>query len=357
MQGGVACAKWMPWFVGVSEAQLIAQRDKFIDENGNFVNPKGEPRVAGVFELPSVRDLRDQVGKMEKTRAASTNACPLKVIDDTDIGDYQAQLRTEDRAMVQIASNFHCLENGSPHCPPDEGRLVEGYCQDCTQGPAASFGVPGAALLRAHYAFRREGTDPRLWGQTGSRQVNLLEDICKAASPAEHFCGDTVNGKARLLGEEADVTPDRIDDVASKVKVGLHSDAQVVFGPGGRGTLRVIESPPLVDQVCTATLCYGYANRLHNPSADSLRNLTRALLRASYEGTYLAAIARGRRKLLLTLIGGASFRNPHDLILAELKRAHDLYASHPASRLEEVQLVLYDKNVASSYEAKLRSIQ
>lgn len=57
--------------------------------------------------------------------------------------------------------------------------------------------------------------------------------------------------------------------------------------------------------------------------------------------------------MLLTLVGGASFRNPHGLILAELKRAHDMYASHPASQLEEVQLVLYEKSVAAHYERHL----
>lgn len=345
---------WMQWFVGADEESLIQNKDHFLDAHGDFKHPRGEKSwCVGTFTQPSVEDLMRQVQQMEPTRTARQN-CPLNIVDGTDIGRYQASFKTEDKVMVQIASNFHCLENGSPQCPPDMGHLVQGYCRDCTQGPAAAFGVPGASLVRAHYAFKADGTDPSLWGQTEVRQVNLLSNICKAASPNEHFVGDCLNGKARLLGEETDVTPDRIDEVASRIKVGLHVDAEVVFTRGSsRRTLKVVEERPLVDQVCTATLCYGLANAQHNPPKKALENLTQAILRASYEGTYLAAIAQGRRKLLLTLIGGASFRNPMQLILEELKHAHDKWASHPASQLEDVILVLYDESAADQYRKLL----
>jgi len=114
-----------------------------------------------------------------------------------------------------------------------------------------------------------------------------------------------------------------------------------------------MEDPQFVDQVCSATLCIGYANAMHDPGKRGLDDICSALLRAAYEGAYLAAILRQRKILLLTLIGGASFRNPHKLILAEVKRAHDLYASHPASQLQEVQLVLYEKGEYRSYRQAL----
>merc|ERR1719416_243966 len=177
---------------------------------------------------------------------------------------------------------------------------------DSTQGPAAAFGVPAASLLRAHYPFKAAGRPPSEWGQTSERQVNLIDDLCRSG-----YCGDCQNGKARLLGEEKPVTADSIDDVAGLVRVGLHCDAQVVFSRGSnRGSLAVVRDPPIVDQVCSAPLCYGFANRIHNPPEEQLHMLMRALLRAAYEGAFLAAIVRRRKVLLLTLIGGASFRNP-----------------------------------------------
>merc|ERR1711953_1226788 len=101
----------------------------------------------------------------------------------------QAALQTNDQAMVQIASNFHCLENGNPSTPADCGRLVSGYATDSTQGPAAAFGVPAASLHRAHFAFKAVGVPSSQWGQTSERQVNLIEDIIP------NYCGECVNGK------------------------------------------------------------------------------------------------------------------------------------------------------------------
>jgi hypothetical protein len=345
---------WMRWFLGASESHIIKHKDEFIDERGNFTGPDGRLWPVGIFECPSVADMQLQVEQMPANQLEVVDGikqmCPLKVVDGIDIGEYQATFKTEHKVMVQIASNFHCLENGSPSTGADWGGLVSGYASDCTQGPAASFGVPAASLLRAHYAFRAPGKPASDWGQTSSRQVNLIEDVCRAK-----YCGECKNGKARLLGDELPVTTELIDEVAGKVKVGLHSDAQVVFRRSSkRRTITVVDEPQFVDQVCSATLCYGYANSMHDPPKDQMENLCSALLRAAYEGAYLSAIMRQRKVLLLTLIGGASFRNPHRLILTELKRAHDKYASHPASQLQEVQLVLYERGVAAKFEMALQ---
>jgi len=335
---------------GEFETELTRQKDKFIDDNGNFKGPDGQLWPAGVFEQPSIADLKKQLEAMPHVRSSET-VCPLNLVDGVDIGKYQACLKSEDCAMVQIASNFHCLENASPDTSADSGGLVSSYAFDTTQGPAAAFGVPAASLLRAHYAFKVDGRDPAMWGQSAERQINLIEDIC--VEP-DNYCGDCVNGKARLKGGEKPVSPELIDDVASKVKVGLHSDAQVVFSRGSkRGTISVVDSPQFVDQVCSSTLCYGFANLLHDPPEAQLHNLTAALLRAAYEGAYLSAIVRRRKILLLTLIGGHCFGNPEELIVRELKRAHDLFASHPASQLQKVELVLYHANSARRYQELL----
>lgn len=345
---------WMRWFLGATEEDVVKGKERFIDANGNLKNPTtGQLWPMGKFELPSVKQLLSQVEQMPAVRPAGfqRSAIEIEVVDSTDIGSLQATFTTEDRAMIQIASNFHCLENGNPYLSADCGFLVEGYAMDSTQGPAAAFGVPGASMLRAHYAFKAEGKPPDVWGQSSSRQVNLLEDICGKGN----YCGMCQNGKALLLGTEKPVTPELVNDAAGKVRIGLHTDAQVVFRRGSRrGVIGVVEQPGFVDQVCSATLCYGFANRDHNPPPEQLENLTRALLRAAYEGAYLAAISRERHVLLLTLIGGASFGNPHGLILEELKRAHQKFSTHPASQLRKVQLVLYDRGVAQEYKEAIQ---
>merc|ERR1712129_163022 len=113
-------------------------------------------------------------------------------------------------------------------------------------------------------------------------------------------------------GGERPVTRELLDLVAGRVKVGLHSDTQVVFRRGSsRGTLGVVSQPQLVDQVCSATLCYGFADRIHRPPPEQLSNL---------------------------------------------KRAHQRYSLHPASQLEEVQLVLYERGAAGRYQQELNSL-
>eukprot|EP00927_Polykrikos_kofoidii_P023810 TRINITY_DN21800_c0_g1_i1.p1 TRINITY_DN21800_c0_g1~~TRINITY_DN21800_c0_g1_i1.p1 ORF type:complete len:425 (+),score=53.69 TRINITY_DN21800_c0_g1_i1:11-1285(+) len=353
----VPAKDWMEWFLGSSERDLLVDRSAFLAPCGTkLLNRKtGQQWPMGEFEFPSVAELQSRVDALppkvadDDESSLRSNACGITIMDNTDIGVLQGMLDSKDRAMVQIASNFHCLENGSVRAAADHGRLVEGYALDCTQGPAASFGVPAASLLRAHFPFMGFGsnkeTSPEKWGQTSDRQLRLLSDV-------EQFCGECKNGKLLFTGEERGIDSEAdIEMVAKQIRVGVHSDAQVVFRRGPDPlTLEVIpEEPyPLIDQVLSASA--NWRNLGVTPSQKHLENVTRALLRASYEGAYLSAIVRKRRNLYLTLIGGASFGNPMDLILDELVRAHKRWAAHPASELIEVHLVLYQKGVASSYQ-------
>jgi len=153
-------------------------------------------------------------------------------------------------------------------------------------------------------------------------------------------------------GEEKQVTEALVDEIAGNVRVGIHEDAQVVFKRGPNpNVMEVLPSPPQIDQVLSASANWRYLGA--PPSKRSVTALTRALLRASYDGAYLAAILRSRKLLLLTLIGGASFGNPMEMILEEIRRAHDRWATHPRSKLQEVRLVLYDCGVASMMRSRL----
>lgn len=337
---------WMKWFLGVRERELLTRREAVYKE-GSFVNvATGRQWPAGQFDWPSIQELRKQV-EAKVVPDFDARASPvLRVVDACDVGELQAMLRTEDRAMVQIASNFNCLENPSRGCLPDYGGLVENYCVDATQGPAASFGVPAASLLRAHYAFHDPSKPPEEWGQTAKQQVELSGSVAK-------YFGKCVNGKVTLTGEEEALSPSQIGEVAEQIKVGIHRDAQVIFGRGSSEIyMAMLEEPyPLVDQVISASV--NWRSPGARPAQEQLLSLTRAALRAAYEGAYLAAIERGRHLLLLTLIGGGAFGNPQEMILEELAAAHARFASHPKSELREVRLCLFVAGTAKPMEAKL----
>lgn len=353
----VRARSWMAdFFLGVDEQEVIADRARWVDTSGQhselaFRHADGRTVWrAGKFSTPSIKDLRDSL----PPKSARSATIPITVVDGIDIGKEQARLTSEQRAMVQVASNFNCLEVPSRDCTPDYGGLVTNLATDSTQGPAASFGVPAASLLRAHFAFHdlRARSEPSTWGQTASHQVELLGHV------REYF-GPCVNGKVTLRGDEKCVGGgDGIAEVADRIKVGLHADAEVVFdrGPGHSGAAALTVLPagarPLVDQVLSASV------NLHSPGElpqqpGQLDQLVKAALRAAYQGAYLAAIARNRKLLMLTLIGGGVFGNSLDGILDAIAQAHTEWA--PLSNLEEVRLCLYQRGSAEPIDAALRA--
>mmetsp|Transcript_45549 Transcript_45549/g.98340 ORF Transcript_45549/g.98340 Transcript_45549/m.98340 type:complete len:181 (+) Transcript_45549:325-867(+) len=146
------------------------------------------------------------------------------------------------------------------------------------------------------------------------------------------------------------------DSVYPKIKVGIHEDAEVVFSRGfDIFDLRVLptEERPLVDQVISASCNWSSPGQI--PEGGSLHGLTRAALRASYRGAYLAAIQRQRKKLFLTLIGGGVFDNPHDMILREIADAHRQLASLPGSCLEEVVVCVYSQSETEKHRQRLEA--
>ena len=368
----IDAADWMAgFFLGATEEELLSDRKRFIDTTSipgelalRHVDGQTTWR-AGRFDTLSIEDLRQQAQAAMGTTPPRAAPLPIIVEDGVDIGRAQARLTSDDRAMVQIASNFNCLEVPSRTCAPDYGSLVTNYAIDATQGPAASFGVPAASLLRAHYAFCdgpeavSGSADASVWGQTSARQIDLLCDV------TSHF-GWCVNGKVTLRGDEEPLgsSDDQVKAVAEQIRIGLHTDAEVVFDraerqPTSRGVqLGVLPSDarPLVDQVLSASVNLNSPGEVGGPEADReerLDNLVRAALRAAYQGAYLAAILRERRTLLLTLIGGGVFGNRRDAILQAMAEAHAEWA--PRSKLEHVRLCLYAPGSAEAVDADLRA--
>ena len=352
----VSARDWMrEFFLGVSEPHLLADRARHVVCEGGgqlcFRHADGETLWrAGRFECPTVAELRRRLAEQQHVAEESL---PITVADGVDIGRLQASLTTEDRALVQVASNFNALEVPSRGVPPDYGGLVTGYATDSTQGPAASFGVPAASLLRAHFPFFDGAAPASSWGQTAERQVELLGEL------REEY-GRCVNGKATLRRGDGAPGEDAAAAVAAlsgRIRVGWHVDAEVVFDRGpSRGTLALLPEGerPLVDQVLSAAV--NLNDPLNAPRSDAERETTRRLvaaaLSAAYEGAYLAAALRGNRLLLLTLVGGGVFGNDEAAILDAIAEAHARWA--PRSSLREVRLCLYQRDAAAAVDAELR---
>lgn len=331
--------------LGISESDLVKYYSEEQRNNAFVKNVKGvhcfenqktkELFPYGNFETVSVAELRARVKNLpvkKNDTARRPLLLKLEARSGVDIGELQGTLTSNNEAMVQVASNFNCLENGSRMVSPDCGRLVDICSQDCTQGPAAVFGTLPSYIYRTHFV---------------GGSVNLL-------SGAPNYFGVPENGKFTLLGNEVRIENNdaAIDAAADKVAIGLHMDCPIVFGRTkkqgifSREPQNIVGSRvpvyPLVDQVFSASVNY---NDQYRPARfatpEQKSTVTQSLLRASYQGLYLSAILRKRKELYITLIGGGSFGNPIELIVQELERAHNQWASHPASCLEACVLALY----------------
>lgn len=305
--------------IGITELDLLMMEqrrkeeiEKFIDrDNKCFIN--GEKRFSyGEFKTLKVAELTRLVHP-NKTKVK----CSFEISENTDIGN----LSLHQESMVQVASNFNCLEFPSPSYV-NTGYLVEKAHRDSTQGPAACFGPLAAYLYRAHFI----------------PPINLLEHV-------EDYFGTLRGGKIQLSGREKEI--ENVDEVTDNIMIGLHMDAEMLYNRQG-----LLETPFLIDQCFNSTINLNYIGSRN----EKLNKIIRCLLRASYEGVFMAAIYRKRKYLYLTLIGGGVFNNPIDIILEELIRAYQKWTTHPSNTLVKVFLCLYDdrKSVISKFEILTR---
>jgi hypothetical protein len=142
---------------------------------------------AGTFYAASVNDLKMAALRNAEKMAVTTTAaekCVLEIMtrDDfystrcVDVAALQAD-RDNDGAMFQAASNFNGVEAVSESYTPDSQNFTTNYTRDRTQGPAASVSAGAAAITRVHAAFYDPARPPAEWGQTVTRQIQLLESV------------------------------------------------------------------------------------------------------------------------------------------------------------------------------------
>jgi len=269
------------------------------DEQGRGTLEAGAATFpAGRFETLSIASLR--------TRAlASREACRssrvrlwvlLGTSPATDIGSLQANAGP--KTLFQVASQFNCLESPGPFVSP-----IARYFHDSTQGPRAAISAFPGTFLRHYAAPSPEGK--HFVQTTDGPQLNLLEDV---SSP---HVARVKNGY--LVAEDtSDPVAFRaaLEDRFEEIRVGVHNDVPVVLGYDWDGA---VTGDPRIAQVFTSTFAAGGYSGVSADTA-TYRPICRALLRAAYLGTLLAAVVFQRPNVVLTLIGGGAFGNPMPLI-------------------------------------------
>lgn len=282
----------------------------------------------GEFSMPSLAELRNQV------KATSTGRGRLKV--STVSGDVRSILASRENhgALFQVASQFNMLEMISPSRTPEDGVTL--YEFDQTQGPACAIAA-GAATIYRNYLVPCGG----VIGQGDGCQLNGLADIGQSLSeqlamPVEKlwrmrngYALCTSSGLKAINALICDGDESLIDDLRSKLKIGVHTLAQVTD---------VEDAPPhLVSQAFCSALPVAYSD----VPMGLWTSFAQLVLDAAYEATLLLGVVNAARSqsnlVYLTRLGGGAFGNDEKWIHAAISRALDIAADHDL----DVRIVTY----------------
>jgi hypothetical protein len=367
-------------FVEKSAGSFDKLRTSFTEEQGEggevVLTSKANGRrfYVGLFETPSVFELRQLLqtcqqqssGPKQKLSEAQELDIQLNTAADTDSGMDGTEelgglvfknitgavntlhLQPENAgAVIQVASQFNCLEMIGPGERPESG--VTQYAKDHTQGPAAAMSCPAATVYRNYF-----------WngcGQAGGskKQLDTTADVAELLGNDKHKYWEMKNGylmptgptTMKALGERLDTEVvqgtggEEIglrDAMVASLRVGVHWDTQVKISRTKKSGSS--DTPPQrVCQVFSSAVPCSYAK---STTSTAWAPFASAVLDATYEatlsiGAILAAQRKKRQKIYLTSVGGGAFGNRSMWILGALERAMKIHAQSPI----DVYLVHY----------------
>lgn len=255
--------------------------------------------AAGRFTLPTIGDLRTAGG-------GGSSRARLSVLHGADVLTDIATLQATAPAGVlfQVASQFNCLEAPSARVVP-----VSAYVSDPTQGPRASIGALPGTLLRHHAA---PGADGERFVQSSARCLDLLGDVLLPS------VAEVRSGYLETRGvHDAAAMAAALTDGFDRIRVGVHDEIEVLFGHDWDGP--VARPGARIAQVFTSTMALGMYGK--DDGSPALAMVLQQLLRAAYVGTLLGAASLGKHTVVLTLIGGGVFGNPHPAIWSAILHA------------------------------------
>ena len=214
-------------------------------------------------------------------------------------------------ATFQVASNFNCLDYGSYKKSAANG--IKSYASDWTQGPPAACAAAGAIMYR-NYFVPHDGIIGQVDGD-----INLL---CKTPIRTYH-------GKA-FICEPEDFERNKGFDFKNEdlYGIGVHENVEVTTDRDGPDMLKDSRPDTFVHQIFCSTLNMGGTAK----RCPETFGIVEQMLLSLYKATILAAWdlslrypgRPGSNKLVLTAVGGASFRNPKEMICNAVVACRDL---------------------------------
>jgi len=322
--------------------------------------------AAGTFNMLTLHQLRAMLPTQYKRDTAPyiiyrVRDSNHKNDDLFDTNALQYDSHQYNRPLFQVASNYNCIELANSWDNPFNGTYLSKIMIDSTQGPSASGGAGSGAILR---------NSIHRWGPLDERP--LLDDIAVnnttdldsnniEVNRQRDYSKDNIGGYINLLSEVPELANIAVNGKLHNnkkisklvpiynmhdetwiynIRVGIQEGVRAQYYRARErcydGYCIYNEYGPRIDQVYTSTCIIESASSANN-------SFTKAMLKAAYDGTYLAAVKRQSKELILTLIGGNAFNNPIKLIIEAMAEAHEKYGKylHPKCK---VLLPIYNEN-------------
>ena len=273
-----------------------------------FKRADGNTIQAGIFETPTLKNLRDRALKeLAVEQAKPGYVAPSEITKVGHIvGDAVALHKVPELegSVFQAASQFNCLEFPSPDNTPEEG--ITQYMYDRTQGPACAIACPAGTAYRNYLVEMPDGQV----GQTKANQIDTMDGVTKALGgdfyTVRNGYIDTTNAKLIALSDKKKAMSEtQYDDLKDQLRIGVDWRTQV--------------SAPGVSHIVTQTYnsaCSVSYSRATN--AELWKDLACLVLEATYEATmwvavleniYRARAGKEARQCYMTKVGGGVFGN------------------------------------------------
>lgn len=330
------------------------------DEDGVFWIKNlatGEKTCAGKFEMLSIGEMEDKINKMSEAafpgggtfNAISINAeygsATHEQRKNIEVGNMQSLKENVDAAFA-VASNFNALETLSPNDEVSE-KFIGAYLCDETQGPFSVLSAMPGVIWRTYGIFHDENENPENWRQTNEKQINFLEDL--GIETKNGYIVENIDSLYKKIVEDP--------EAYKKYKIGYHSRLQVCGGYcKNKYKQELIKDAQYVDQMFSAAFCFlHFLGRIKDYNAfgkdvlSKVEKIAKKLIEFCIKAQLMAAFVKGKKKVVITLIGLGAFGNKAEWFVEILKS--DWFLSFIEESGMQVTLNLFDSEAKEEFKS------
>ena len=352
-----------------------------------MINSKNNKKYcAGKIEFKSLGDIRKYVENIKGERKGkisilgmdkSRDQASEELRDKVDVSCLQSSKKNKD-AVFLVASNWNTVESLGPWDSVEKKRITgngqQSYFDDPTQAPPTRLEtLTGTIVCHDLINMEKFPNNPEKWSQTseGDRQVNLLEGL-GIRTVNGYIVDDIENIKKVVKGlEEGEA------ELENKFKICYHSNQQVCsrkvsVGNGAKNKFAdfVYDPNQKIDQIYTAAVSlvgndistiaalnvdgwndydklegetkekervrrWNAFDKLERENEKKYREkleetknvlvrLAKQVARLNYEAIIKSAVAEGKEKVYLTLLGCGAFENKVEWVIQAISNCKDL---------------------------------